>query len=110
MVKLFWNMCAASWAPPSSPERWSSPTILAVTRWRASGKLIEACGATLLFLPPYSPDFNPIENFFAKLKARFRQAAQRTFEGLLQSIATILDSLTAQECRNYFQAAGYVNS
>ena len=71
---------------------------------------IEARGATLLFLPPYSPDFNPIENFFAKLKALLRKAEQRTFDGLLQSIAAILDSLTAQECLNYFHSSGYVNS
>lgn len=70
---------------------------------------IEACGAQLLFLPPYSPDFNPIENFFAKLKALLRKAAKRNFEGLLQAVASILDTLTAQECHNYFKAAGYVN-
>lgn len=71
---------------------------------------IEACGATLLFLPPYSPDFNPIENFFAKFKALLRKAAKRNFEDLIESIASILHGVTAQECLNYFQAAGYVNT
>lgn len=71
---------------------------------------IQARGASLLFLPPYSPDFNPIENFFSKLKALLRKAAQRSFDGLLQSIADILESLTAHECFNYFRSSGYVNS
>jgi len=71
---------------------------------------IEACGATLLYLPAYSPDLNPIENFFAKLKTLLRKAAERHFDGLLSSIANILQSVTAQECSNYLQAAGYVNS
>lgn len=71
---------------------------------------IEARGASLMFLPPYSPDLNPIENFFAKLKAHLRKAAQRCFDGLLLSTASILCSLSSQECSNYFRAAGYVIS
>lgn len=71
---------------------------------------IEARGASLLFLPAYSPDLNPIENFFAKLKALLRKAAQRNFDGLLLHIASILDSLSSRECSNYFRAAGYVIS
>lgn len=68
---------------------------------------IEATGATLVFLPPYSPDFNPIENAFAKLKALLRKAAERTVEGLWRTIGTILEAFTPQECQNYFKAAGY---
>jgi transposase len=68
---------------------------------------IEVTGATLVFLPPYSPGFNPIENAFAKLKALLRKAAKRTVEGLWQAIGTILQAFTPQECRNYFKAAGY---
>jgi transposase len=71
---------------------------------------IEACAATLVFLPPYSPDFNPIENFFAKLKALLRKAAQRNFNDLIENISAILQSVTNQECANYFRASGYVNS
>lgn len=59
---------------------------------------IEARGASLLFLPAYSPDLNPIENFFAKLKALLRKTAQRNFDGLLLHIALILDSLSTREC------------
>jgi len=68
---------------------------------------IEAAGASLLFLPPYSPDFNPIENAFAKLKALLRAAAERTVDGLWDRIGTLLDCFTPQECANYFAAAGY---
>jgi transposase len=68
---------------------------------------IEAAGATLLYLPPYSPDFNPIELAFAKLKALLRGVAARTIPALWQAIATALDRFTPAECRNYFIAAGY---
>ncbi len=68
---------------------------------------IEAAGAKLLYLPPYSPDFNPIENAFAKLKALLRKAAERTVEGLWAAIGRLLDALTPAECANCFRAAGY---
>jgi transposase len=70
-------------------------------------ELIEASGASLLYLPPYSPDFNPIENAFAKLKALLRKAAERTVGALWDRIGTILDAFTPAECANYFRAAGY---
>jgi transposase len=68
---------------------------------------IEAAGATLLYLPPYSPDFNPIENAFAKLKALLRKASERTVDDLWDAIADLIDRFTPQECANYFKAAGY---
>jgi len=68
---------------------------------------IEAAGATLLYLPPYSPDFNPIELAFSKLKAILRKAAARTIHDLWETIAQNLDSFSSTECRNYFAAAGY---
>jgi transposase len=68
---------------------------------------IEASGATLLYLPPYSPDFNPIENAFSKLKALLRKAAERTLEGLWSEIGRCLHCFTLTECANYFEAAGY---
>ncbi len=68
---------------------------------------VEAAGATLVFLPPYSPDLNPIENAFAKLKAMLRKAAARTLEQLWSAIAHIIDAFTPMECANYFAAAGY---
>ncbi len=70
---------------------------------------VEAAGARLLFLPPYSPDFNPIENAFAKLKALLRTAAARTVEDLHTAIHDALARFTPHECRNYVTAAGYEN-
>jgi len=68
---------------------------------------IEAAGARLIYLPPYSPDFNPIEMAFAKLKALLRKAAARTKENLWQAFADILNAVTPKECINFFAAAGY---
>jgi transposase len=68
---------------------------------------IEAAGARVLFLPPYSPDFNPIEMAFSKLKAHLRKAAKRTIHGLWNAIGRIVDLYSPQGCSNYFAAAGY---
>lgn len=68
---------------------------------------IEAAGARMLFLPPYSPDFNPIENSFAKLKSILRKAAARTVPELWDAIRDALPRFTPEECANYFTAAGY---
>ncbi|UVF22302.1 IS630 family transposase (plasmid) [Microvirga terrae] len=70
-------------------------------------ELVAATGATLRRLPPYSPDFNPIENAFAKLKALLRKAAARTKDALWQTIGELLDEFSPEECANYFRAAGY---
>jgi hypothetical protein len=71
-------------------------------------QMIEAAGASLRYPPPYSPDFNPIENAFAKLKALLRKAAERSVDGLWSAIGRIIDCFTQTECKNYFTAAGYV--
>lgn len=68
---------------------------------------IQAVGATLLWLPAYSPDFNPIELLFAKLKAHLRKAAARTVDHLWQEIGRILSMVTQTECANFFRHAGY---
>jgi transposase len=68
---------------------------------------IEAAGASLLYLPPYSPDFNPIEKAFSKLKAMLRKAAARTVDALWATIGKIIGTITTAECTNYFIAAGY---
>lgn len=70
-------------------------------------EMIEAAGATLRFLPPSSPDFNPIENAFSKLKAHLRKAAERTVDGLWNAIGRVIGLFTPDECRNFFKAAGY---
>ena len=68
---------------------------------------IEAAGASLLYLPPYSPDFNPIEMAFAKLKSLLRKAAKRNINDLWNAIADAIRAFTPNECINYFVAAGY---
>ena len=68
---------------------------------------IEAAGATLLFLPPYSPDFNPIEQAFAKIKPLLRKAAARTVDDLRLAIADAIDAISPDQCRNLFVNAGY---
>ena len=68
---------------------------------------IEAVGSRLWLLPPYSPDFNPIENAFAKLKAILRKAAARTIPRLWEAIGNALPQFTPKECANMFKAAGY---
>jgi len=70
-------------------------------------KLIEETGASLLFLPPYSPDFNPIEKAFARLKAMLRKAGERTVTGLWDLIGRLVDIFKPDECANYFTSCGY---
>ena len=70
-------------------------------------EVVEAVGARLLFLPPYSPHFNPIEQAFSKLKALLRTACARTTADLHQAIRHAFTCFTPQECRNYVTAAGY---
>jgi transposase len=68
---------------------------------------IEAASARLLHLPPYSPDLNPIEQLFAKLKALLRKAGERSVADLWNRIAYLLEAFTPEECANYFRNAGY---
>jgi transposase len=70
-------------------------------------KAIEAAGATPLYLPPYSPDFNPIEKALSKLKALLRKAAGRSVDASWNRIGALLEAFTPQECANFFAAAGY---
>ena len=74
---------------------------------KAVRQAIRAVGAKRIFLPKYSPDLNPIEQAFSKLKAHLRKAAARSTEDVCVAIGQLLDSFTPQECGNYFAAAGY---
>ena len=80
---------------------------LAAHKSKAAEKAIKARGAWILFLPPYSPDLNPIEMAFEKLKAHLRARAVRTIDALWQEIGHICDLFEPAECQNYFTAAGY---
>ncbi len=73
----------------------------------AAREIIEAVGARLMFLPPYSPDFNPIEKAFSKLKALLRKAAERTVSDLWDRIGKIVELIDPQEAQNYFASCGY---
>src|SRR3984893_4574078 len=70
-------------------------------------EVIERAGATLRYLPPYSPAFPPIEQALAKFKASLRRAAGRTFEALIKAIAQAIEAFTPQECANYVENSGY---
>jgi len=77
---------------------------------QAVRQLIRAAGAKLFFLPPYSPDLNPIEQVFAKLKALLRKADERTIEATWRRIGALLDHFSPQECANYLVNAGYASA
>lgn len=70
---------------------------------------IRAAGAHLIFLPPYSPDLNPIEQVFAKLKTMLRKAQERTVESVWKKIGTLLPAFEPAECANYFRNSGYAS-
>jgi transposase len=76
---------------------------------QAVRKAIRAAGAKLLFLPPYSPDLNPIKQVFAKLKLLLRKAAERTVEATWQRIGSLLDAFPPHECANYLRNSGYAS-
>ena len=77
---------------------------------RAVRAAIRRAGAKLFFLPPYSPDLNPIEQVFAKLKTLLRKAAERTVEATWKRIGRLLDDFTPNECANYLRNAGYASA
>jgi transposase len=77
---------------------------------QAIRRAIRAAGAKLFFLPPYSPDLNPIEQVFAKLKTLLRKAAERTVEDTWKRIGILLEAFTANECANYIANAGYASA
>jgi transposase len=76
---------------------------------QAVRRAIRKAGAHLLFLPPYSPDLNPIEQVFAKLKTLLRKAAERTVEATWRRIGKLLDHFSAEECANYLVNSGYAS-
>lgn len=83
---------------------------LASHKVQGVARAIEACGASLHYLPAYSPDLNPIEMAFAKFKAHLRQQAERTFEGLHTASAAALNSFTPAQCANFLRHANYATN
>jgi|SRR5450432_1532434 transposase len=103
-------MASAASLRPSASRRSScaSPSgNLAAHKVAGVRQAIEACGAELRYLPPYSPDFNPIENAFAKFKAHLHKSAARTLDALERAAANALRQFEPDECANFFAHAGY---
>lgn len=96
-------------APTLSPGDIVVMDNLAAHKVEGVREAIEATGATLRYLPPYSPDLNPIEQVFAKLKALLRKAAERSVDALWNRIGQILGAFSPTECANYFRNAGYAS-
>ena len=96
-----------------TPPRWSlfAPplTRLGSHKAKAIGEAIRAAGARLWFLPPYSPDLNPIEQTFAKIKHWMRMAQNRTMEETWRYVGRLVATITPNECANYFKNAGYAS-
>ena len=102
------NLVAFSWGRANlKPGDIVIADNLGSHKGKAVRQAIRAAGARLLFLPKYSPDLNPIEQVFSKLKHRLRAAAARTPDNICAAIGHILDTYTPQECQNYFTNAGY---
>lgn len=96
-------------APTLSPGDVVILDNLSVHKSAAAEAALKARGAWLLFLPQYSPDLNPIEMAYSKLKAHLRKAAARTFEALWSALGDICDLFEPEECWNFFKAAGYAS-
>lgn len=94
-------------APTLAPGDVVIADNLAAHKSPAAERAIKDRGAWIIFLPPYSPDLNPIEMAFSKLKAHLRKRATRTIENLWRAIGEICDLYEPEECLNYFKAAGY---
>src|SRR3954467_9352814 len=88
--------------PPLAPGDTVLADNLPAHKGPLVGKAIEAAGASLVFLPAHKPDFTPIQNAFAELKALLRKAAERTIKGLWRLIGQLIDTFTPPECANYF--------
>ena len=86
---------------------WGTQTFIAVHNSARAAEILKDVGAWFLFLPPYSPDLNPIEMAFSKIKAHLRAAAARTFSTLSNALGSICNLFSRNECFNYFKAAGY---
>lgn len=83
---------------------------LSTHKTEAIERAFSVAGKRLLYLPPYSPDYNPIENMWSKVKAAIRKTAARTLHGLMYAMAEALDSVTKNDCHGYFKNAGYILS
>src|SRR5215212_6577558 len=95
-------------APSLKPGRVVVMDNLGAHRGHRVRKLVEGRGCELVFLPPYSPDFSPIEEAFSKIKALLRKAKEREREALVEAIGRALSAITVQDARGYFGHCGYL--
>ena len=102
-----WSACGARLVDHAPFGHWKTQTFLAAHRSPRAAAILKDIGAWFLFLPPYSPDLNPIEMAFAKLKALIRKAAARTYDQLWKAVGQVCDLFKEEECYNFFKAAGY---
>ncbi len=105
--EAFLGWCEQMLAPLLAPGDIVVMDNLPAHKVRGVREIIEATGATLLYLPPYSPDLNPIELGFSKLKAHVRKAKARTLEALDAAVASALHTFKPSECANFFAHDGY---
>ena len=105
--RLFEVYVATQLAPTLAPGDVVILDNVAFHKSETAEALVRASGAWLLFLPPYSPDLNPIEMAYSKLKQLLRKAAARNFDAICEAAGQICDLFTPNECRNFFKAAGY---
>lgn len=101
------RLCRAGIGPDLDAGRCRHHGESAGAQGRRRPRRDQAGRATLLFLPPYSPDFTPIENAFSKLKAMLRTKAERTINALWNTVGAMIDQFSPRECTNYFSTAGY---
>jgi len=109
-IKPRWRAHAPAPIGPDKPGDIVIIDNLGSHKGKTIRRAIRAAGAKLFFLPPYSPDLNPIEQVFAKLKTLLRKAAERTVEATWMRIGALLDCFTPQECANYIANAGYAST
>ncbi len=105
--ELFAQYVESSLVPELTPGTIVVMDNLPVHKSERVARAIAAAGCTLVFLPPYSPDLNPIENMWSKVKALLRAAAARTFEAVVESTGAALRAITTEDCEGYFRHCGY---
>jgi len=104
------GLCRADPGADAAARRYRDPRQPRKPQGKAVRQAIRAAGAKLFFLPPYSPDLNPIEQVFAKLKTLLRKAAERSVEATWKRIGALLRCFTPAECANYLRNAGYASA
>src|SRR6516162_4098801 len=109
MDQLSWPMWGNAWAPMLKCNDIVVMDNLPAHKVPGVKEVIEAFGATVQYLPQYSPDLNPIEMPFSKFKAFLRKVSERTVRGLCRRIGSFVPTISRAECRNYFRHAGYAS-